>query len=130
MTVFRCLVVGAGLLLAACSSSAPTSAPAPADTATPVSFVNKVWRVAESTTVAQGTLYVFLSDGTLVITSANSKPLLGTWTSTGAGSLTMVEQAIPYRVDILELSTAQFRIRSHNPGEPVDITLVPAQGLP
>jgi hypothetical protein len=90
-----------------------------------VSFVNKVWRVSNSSGVAPGTLYVFLSEGTLVITSPNSKPALGTWKYEG-GALTMVEEGILYKVDILNLSEDKFRIRSNNPGDPVEITLVPA----
>ena len=62
-----------------------------------------------------GHLYVFLSDGTLLITSEHSKPALGTWQHAG-GVLTMVEESIPYKVDILNVSAAEFRIRSHNPG--------------
>jgi hypothetical protein len=40
----------------------------------------------------------------------------------------MVEQSISYPVDILALTADSFVIRSHNPGEPVDITLVLAGG--
>jgi hypothetical protein len=78
------------------------------------------------TNVAPGTLYVFLSEGTLLITSPNSKPALGTWKYEG-GALTMVEEGIPYKVDILRLSKDEFRIRSNNPGQPVEITLVPGR---
>jgi hypothetical protein len=92
------------------------------------SFVNKVWRVSESASVAPGTLYVFLSEGTLVITSPNSEPALGTWKYEG-GRLTMVEDGVPYKVDVLKLSQDEFKIRSNNPGEPVEISLVPA-GVP
>jgi hypothetical protein len=84
-----------------------------------------VWRVRESSSVALGTLYVFLSEGTLVITSSNSKPALGRWKYED-GALTMVEEGISYKVDILKLSKDEFRIRNNNPGEPVEITLVPA----
>jgi len=70
---------------------------------------------------------VFLADGTLVITSAGNKPLLSSWSRSGAG-LVMVEDSIPYQVDIVELTAGSFSIRSHNPGEPVDIELVPADG--
>ena len=38
----------------------------------------------------------------------------------------MVEDGIPYKVDVLKLSKKEFRIRSHNPGKPVEITFVPA----
>ncbi|MDQ3754823.1 MAG: hypothetical protein M3371_08845 [Acidobacteriota bacterium] len=93
------------------------------------SFVNKVWRVSRSSSVAPGTLYVFLSEGTLVITSPNSRPALGTWKYEG-GALTMVEEGIPYKTDILRLNKDEFRIRSNNPGGAVEITLVPAEGQP
>jgi len=105
-----------------------TAAPAVAPVASPATFVNRVWRVADSTAVAPGQLYVFLSEGTLVMTSPSSTPSLGTWRRDGAG-FTMVEDGRPYRVDILALTEEEFRIRSHNPGQPVDIRLVPA-GFP
>jgi hypothetical protein len=92
----------------------------------PATFVNRVWRVAESSSVEPGHLYVFLSEGTLVVASPNGTPALGTWSDEG-GALTMVEEGIPYKVDILGLSQSEFRIRSHNPGEPVEIRLVPAE---
>ena len=96
---------------------------------TTVSFVNKVWQVKQSTSVAPGQVYVFLSDGTLVMAAANSKPALGTWTYEDS-VLTMVEEGIPYTTDILALTPDEFSIRSHNPGQPVDILLVPADNPP
>lgn len=118
---FRSLafVVAASLLLFSCSERRSGETP---DSA--VSFVDKVWRVSNSSSVAPGTLYVFLSEGTLVITSPNSKPALGRWKYED-GSFTMVEEGVPYKVDVLKLSKDEFRIRSNNPGEPVEITLVP-----
>jgi hypothetical protein len=112
-------VVAASLLLFSCSERHSGET---ADSA--VSFVNRVWRVSNSSSVAPGTLYVFLSEGTLVITSPNSKPALGRWKYED-GAFTMVEEGVPYKVDVLKLSKDEFRIRSNNPGEPVDITLVP-----
>ncbi len=75
------------------------------------------------------TLYVFLSDGTLVITSSNGTPALGTWKYDN-GKLTMVEESRPYEVEVLALGATEFRIRIHNPGEPVEITFVPADAPP
>ncbi len=92
-------------------------------------FVNRVWRVAESTDVAPGLLCVFLSEGTLVFASPNGKPALGTWNHNGR-SLTMVEEGIPYTVDILRLSKTEFRIRSQNPGGVVETRFVPAEESP
>ncbi len=43
--------------------------------------------------------------------------------------LVMVEESIPYRVDILTLDDDEFVIRSHNPGAPVDIAMVPADSV-
>ena len=105
---------------------APTQAPAeppPAEAA--VSFVNRVWVVAESKQVERGALRVFLSDGTLVMTSPNSKPAFGQWRSAG-GRLTINEEGRNYPVDILALSERAFRIRINGPGEPVEILFVPA----
>ncbi len=89
-------------------------------------FVDKVWRVAESSAMARGDLVAFLSEGTLVFASRFGKPALGTWKRDGGG-LTMIEEGIPYKVEILALSQAEFRIRSHNPGGFVDTRLVPAE---
>jgi hypothetical protein len=83
-------------------------------------FVNKVWEVSESSAVAKGTLYVFLSEGTLVVASNTGTPSLGQWKQQN-GQLTMIEESIPYPTDILELTPTHFKIRSHNPGEPVII---------
>jgi len=106
------------------ASSPPQESPQRANA--PASFVNRVWRVTQSSAAAPGTLYVFLADGTLVVTSTGSKPMLGTWTRSKDG-LVMVEESHPYQVEILELSADRFTIRSHNPGEPVDIAMVPAE---
>lgn len=69
---------------------------------------------------------MFLSDGTLVITSSRSKPALGRW-KYESGALTMIEEGLPYQVDILTLTNDEFTIKSHNPGAPVVTTFVPAE---
>lgn len=114
------------VLLCGCATS---PSPSPARPTAPVRFTDTVWKVRASTAVAPGTLYVFLSEGTLVITSRGDKPLVGRW-EPREGGLTMVEESIPYQVDILGLSHDELRLRSHNPGEPVDLTLVPSEGGP
>lgn len=62
-----------------------------------------------------GDLYVFLSDGSLVITSSNSKPALGKWRYEG-GVLTMIETGLPYQADIVTLTRDEFTIKSHDAG--------------
>lgn len=107
------------------ATSRPSTAPGAPATQAPPAFVNRVWRVAESNAVAPGHLYVFLSEGTLVIASPTGTPSLGTW-KREAGGLTMVEDGLAYATDIVSLTDDEFRIRSHNPGQPVDVRLVPA----
>lgn len=92
-----------------------------------VTFVNKVWRVAASSGMTPGQLVIFLSEGTLVFAASHDRPALGSWRRDAEG-LTMVEEGIPYRVDILELSGAEFRIRTHNPGGSIETRFVPADG--
>ena len=122
------LAIVAIVLISACSDRPGPAEPPRAETNASPSFINKVWRVSESSAVAPGTLYVFLSEGTLLITSEHSKPALGTWNQAG-GVLTMVEESIAYKVDILNLSEGEFRIRSHNPGRAVEIRLVSADDV-
>lgn len=107
------------LTLAACSGGEPAAAPAEP------SFVNRVWAVAESRQVALGELRVFLSEGTLVMASPHAKPALGTWRRQN-GELTITEEGLEYRVDILELTDDAFRIRIFSPGDPVEILFRPA----
>jgi hypothetical protein len=111
------------VLLAATACVGETGqVPAPIPAAPPA-FVNRVWKVAESTAMTPGQLVTFLSDGTLIFADANSKPAFGTWSYDGR-ELTMVEEGVPYRVEILSLSDTELRLRSHNPGGFVDTRFV------
>lgn len=121
------LALLSSMVLSACSSPPAASTPPAQDAASaPVGFVNRVWRVQSSTSVQPGAIYVFVSDGTLLMTSPQSRPALGTWTLVD-GVFTMVEEGIPYKTDIVSLTPNELKIRSHNPGEPVEITMVPAE---
>lgn len=102
------------LLLTACSEEPE-----------PASFVNRVWSVSESTTVSKGMLYVFLSDGTLVLASAGNKPAFGQWQQDGA-DLVMIEEGQRYKTEVLMATKDILQLRQFNPGEPVEMTLVPA----
>jgi hypothetical protein len=128
-------ILGFAVLMIGCSepsaapipatSGAPDPSPVSTPSATRPDFVNRVWAVSTSSAVEPGTLYVFLSEGTLVIASPHGKPMLGSWKRSGDG-LALVEESIAYQTDILNLDAGSFVIRSHNPGTPVDISLVPA----
>jgi hypothetical protein len=132
----RAMPLAVVALLGALALSACGKPQAPADAAaaqpavaTPVTapggFVDRVWRVRESSAVAPGTLYTFLSEGTLVVAAASGTPSLGRWRYEN-GALTMTEEGQDYPTDIVGLGAREFRIRSHNPGTPVDIVLEPA----
>ena len=109
MLRYPAVVVAASLLLFSCSERPAPAKPEPGETADSAgSFVNTVWRVSESSSIASDMLYVFLSEGTLVITSPHTKPALGRW-KYEAGALTMVEEGIPYKVDVLKLGKKEFR---------------------
>lgn len=131
MNATRTLLCAATLaLFAGCASETPPAeTPAPDTTATASSaeptFVDRTWEVVASQQIPAGAFYTFRSDGMLSISSPNSTPLLGSWARTDSG-LTMTEEGITYRVEILELTQDRFRIRSLNPGEPVEITFAPA----
>jgi len=109
------------------ATTEPAVAPLPAAKAE--SFVNRVWEIAESPQADAGALRVFLSDGTLVMTSPNATPAFGSWRYAD-DRLTIIEEGQEYLTDILELTDSAFRIRMHSPGEPVEIRYAPAKQPP
>ncbi|HET6577533.1 MAG TPA: hypothetical protein VFG66_04385 [Gemmatimonadales bacterium] len=119
-------VLAAALLLAACSRPNPPAEPAHAvrSDSTPA-FANRVWKVARSSAGDPGTFYVFLSDGSLLITSPHGTPSLGSWRFAG-DTLTLVEEGIAHPAAVLRLGADTLAIRIPGPGEPVEITFVPA----
>lgn len=119
------LIVVASFVAVLVGCSRPPAPAVSREVAEPPGFVNRVWSVRTSNTVAPGQLYVFVSDGTLLVTSATGTPSLGNWTYAD-GVFTMIEEGIAYKTDIVALSRDELRLRSHNPGEPVELTLVPA----
>lgn len=127
--VLRPLLLGLALVVSGCSpppAAAPGAAPdGDTPSAAPATFINRVWRAVEANGAPRDQLYVFLSSGALVVASATGKPMVGRWAHAGEG-LSMVEEGQEHTTDILALTADEFRIRSHNPGQPVDIRLVPA----
>lgn len=92
---------------------------------TETGFINRVWQVSDSQAVAEGTLYVFLSEGTLVITSANSTPAIGSWEKTSTG-LRVTEGGITYVVDT-ESTHDHLLLTYHSPAGETGIMLTPAK---
>ena len=106
------------LLVAACSR--PGS---PAETAVP-EFANRIWKVAKGSAGDPGTFYVFLSDGSMLITSPHGTPSLGSWHYSGE-VLTMVEEGLPHPATVLQSTADTLGIRISSSGEPVELTFVP-----
>lgn len=87
-------------------------------------LTSQVWQVTASRAVAAGSLYVFLADGTLLVGTPGSTLARGRWRSEGGG-LVMVEESQSHPAEVLELRRDRLRLRSHNPGSPVEMTLQP-----
>ena len=122
MNARRIVAAAVVLLLAGCARG---PAHVPAHAAPPVTFVNRVWAVADSSSMPSGALYVFLADGTLAISSPHGTPSFGAW-KREAGGLTVIEEGRPYPADILRLDAEAFWLRLHDPGEGVLLRFVPA----
>lgn len=127
-TALTAAVIAGHLLLAGCGSSRPR-VPREAPPQPPAEFTNRVWRVVESNGVPAGTLYVFLSDNTMLVTPPGAaRPVLGRWHSAGGG-LALIEEGFRYAADIVELGTERFVIRIHRAGTSVDVTMAPARDI-
>jgi hypothetical protein len=132
-------VCGVALFMAGCTGALPTQdavsprassvSPAPIPTAdrTTEQLVNTAWRVTSGNR-APGTLFVFLSNGTLVMTSCVEVYRLATWRAETTDRLTIVEDAtVQYTADIRTLSQNSLSLRLNLRSEQVDLTLEAAQ---
>ena len=87
-------------------------------------LVNKVWKVTAPAGRARGSFYIFLSDGTLVMTSCVETYRLATWRSDAAGRIAIAEdEAVRYEAEMLELQDRQARLRLDLRNEDVELTL-------
>ena len=130
----RVIALPAAVLIAACSRpNPPVSTPggAMADTARSAGaapavpdFANRIWKVAEGSGGDPGTYYVFLSDGSMLITSPHGTPAIGSWYLSGE-TLTLTEEGVPHPAVVLQETADTFGIRIAGPGAPVQITFVP-----
>lgn len=120
------LALAAGGCGPAPGAEAPRAAPAPTADASQgvetLAFVDRVWVVEESNSVANGSTRVFLSGGTLALVDPGATPAFGRW-KLEEGRLTVVEEGIAYPVDLDELRGDTMRITLRGPGEPVRMTM-------
>jgi hypothetical protein len=110
------------VLLAAVSCSVPAPAGPPQPTA-PV-YTNRVWRIVSPTGRAPGSFYIFLTDGTLVMTSCVETYRLATWRDMAPGRITIVEDPVTtYDAEILRADNARLDLRLHLKQDVLDLRL-------
>jgi hypothetical protein len=115
------------LVLFACTP-APAVEPSSPPTA---SFTNRVWRVISPAGRAPGSFYIFLSDGTLVMTSCVETYRLATWRAATPGDavpnrLTIVEDTnTTYGAEVRRADGQRLELRLHLKSEVVDLGLEP-----
>jgi hypothetical protein len=110
--------------------STPRDAPVTPVTATNLvagPLANTVWRVTSGNR-APGTLFIFLSNGTLMMTSCVEIYRLARWRAETMDRLTIVEDVtVQYTADIQALSEDRLSLRLNLRSEQVDLTLEAAQ---
>ena len=140
MRATRAVASGLTLFATACAGDVPTQDSA--ESSTPISsqtaaaqatgpapgfLVNTVWRVTSGNR-APGTLFVFLSNGTLVMTSCVEVYRLATWRSETTDRLTIAEDTtVQYTADIQALSETSLSLRLNLRSEQVDLTFEPVK---
>ena len=111
--------------------STPVNTPAPP--ATPVGLaggplVSTVWRITSPAGRPLGSFYIFLPNGTLVMTSCVETYRLATWQAETTDRLTIAEDpTVRYIADILALSQDSLSVRLNLRNEQVELTFEPAQ---
>ena len=109
----------------------PARSPAAADaTVGPAvgPLVNTVWRITSPEGRPPGSFYLFLPNGTLVMTSCVETYRLATWRSETTDRLTIVEDtAVGYTADIQALSGDSLSLRLNLRSEQIDLTFEPAR---
>jgi len=83
------------LIVTAATAMSCTATPPPAQAPPPQQLVllNKVWRVTAPTGKPLGSMYLFLPDGTLLMTSCVETYRLAKWSANADGTLTITEDA-------------------------------------
>jgi len=123
--------------LAGCTPSqdttTPTSANTPASPATASGLtvgplMSTVWRITSPAGRPLGSFYLFLPNGTLVMTSCVETYRLATWRAEGTDKLAIAEDpTVSYTADILALSEDGLSLRLNLRSEQVELTFEPAQ---
>src|SRR5262249_26664175 len=90
--------------------------------ATKATFTNKVWARVDSTGLASDDRYMFLTDGTLVITSPYGEATIARWSWKG-NKLGIDENGRPYEATIKALTANKLRLQVARYDGSVDMNL-------
>jgi len=111
-------------LLSVLGLGACATAPGAPDPAAPSRLMNRVWRVDRPAGRAPGSFYVFLADGTLLMSSCVETYRLATWRVAGDDRLVVTEDpAVSYGVRVLAVGEREARLRLELVRETVDLEL-------
>lgn len=98
-----------------------------AATANQVPWANTVWQVSAPTNRAPGSIYVFLADGTLLMTSCVETYRLASWRPIDARTITIEEdRATRYDGEIASGAEGGLHMRLKLVSETVELTLARA----
>ena len=87
-------------------------------------LINKVWRVSAPAGRPQGSFYVFLSNGMLIMTSCVETYRLAQWTLDPPATLTITEDPITrYGADIVRVDERSLALRLKLRNETADLML-------
>jgi len=104
------------------TDAATSTAPSPSTTES--RLANKVWLITAPAGRAPGSLYIFLADGTLMMTSCVETYRLAAWRSQGDDRLLVTEDpTTSYVVRVVDLGERELRLRLELVGENVDLEL-------
>jgi hypothetical protein len=84
------LLTLAAAIATSCKAAPPPAAPPPPQQ---LVLLNKVWRVTAPAGKPLGSMYLFLPDGTLLMTSCVETYRLAKWSANADGTLTITEDA-------------------------------------
>lgn len=103
---------------------ARTESTAPSPSTTESRLTGKVWLVTAQAGRAPGSLYIFLADGTLMMTSCVEAYRLAAWQLQGDERLLVTEDpTTSYIVRVVDLGERDLRLRLELVGENVDLEL-------
>ena len=131
-----CGTVVLATLIAGCAppqETTPTSTNTPGLPATASGLaagplVSTVWRITNPAGRPLGSFYLFLPNGTLVMTSCVETYRLATWRAEETDRLTIAEDpTVSYTADILALREDSLRLRLNLRSEQVELAFEPAQ---